>query len=61
MTGAENYTLAAGLFSLQAGEISGSWPIFAAGAMVTSLPILIIFFIIQRHMLSGLTVGGVKG
>lgn len=61
MTGAENYTLAAGLFSLQAGEISGSWPIFAAGAMVTSLPILIIFFIIQRNMLSGLTIGGVKG
>ena len=61
MTGSQNYTLAAGLFSLQAGEISGSWPLFAAASIVTSLPILIIFFIIQRHMLSGLTVGGVKG
>lgn len=27
MTGAENYTLAAGLYSLQATEMSGSWPI----------------------------------
>ena len=25
MTGAENYTLAAGLYSLQATEMSGSW------------------------------------
>lgn len=61
MTGAENYTLAAGLFSLQAGEISGSWPIFAAAALLTSLPILIVFLFIQKYMISGLTVGGVKG
>lgn len=27
MTGAENYTLAAGLYSLQATEMSGSWPV----------------------------------
>ena len=61
MTGAENYTLAAGLYSLQATEISGSWPIFAAASLVVSAPILIIFFAVQRHMTSGLTAGGVKG
>lgn len=61
MTGAENYTLAAGLYSLQATEISGSWPIFAAASLVVSLPILIVFFSIQKHMTSGLTAGGVKG
>lgn len=61
MTGAENYTLAAGLFSLQAGEISGSWPIFTAAALLTSLPVLIVFLFIQKYMVSGLTVGGVKG
>lgn len=61
MTGSQNYTLATGLYSLQATEISGSWPIFAAASMVVSLPILIIFFAIQKYMTSGLTAGGVKG
>lgn len=61
MTGAENYTLAAGLYSLQASEITESWPVFAAASIVVSLPILIIFFSVQKHMTSGLTAGGVKG
>jgi len=61
MTGARNYTLAVGLFSLQATEMSGSWPVFAAASIIVSLPILIIFFAIQRYMVSGLTAGGVKG
>lgn len=60
MTGSNQYTLAAGLFGLQAGEMSGSWPIFSAAALLTSLPVLIIFLIVQKHMVSGLTVGGVK-
>lgn len=61
MTGAENYTLAAGLYSLQAGEMSGSWPIFAAASLIISLPVLIIFLLVQKNMVSGLTAGGVKG
>jgi arabinogalactan oligomer/maltooligosaccharide transport system permease protein len=61
MTGAQNYTLAGGLYSLQATEMSGNWPIFSAASLLISLPILIIFFKFQRHMVSGLTVGGVKG
>ncbi|MCL2670917.1 MAG: ABC transporter permease subunit [Clostridiales bacterium] len=61
LTGAQNYTLAAGLYSLQATEMRGSWPLFAAAAILVSLPILIIFFLTQKHMRSGLTAGGVKG
>jgi len=61
MTGEANYTLAAGLYSLQATEMSGSWPVFAAASIMVSVPVLIIFFATQRHMVSGLTVGGVKG
>lgn len=61
MTGAENYTLAAGLYSLQATETSGNWPIFAAASLVVSLPVLVIFLLVQKHMVSGLTVGGMKG
>ncbi|MDF2843104.1 MAG: putative sugar transporter, permease protein [Herbinix sp.] len=61
MTGTENYTLAGGLYSLQATEMSGNWPIFSAASLLISLPILIIFFKFQKYMVSGLTVGGVKG
>jgi arabinogalactan oligomer/maltooligosaccharide transport system permease protein len=61
MTGAENYTLATGLYSLQATEMSGNWPIFSAASILISLPILFVFFKFQKHMVSGLTVGGVKG
>ena len=42
-------------------KMSGSWPVFAAASLVVSLPILIVFFAVQRHMTSGLTAGGVKG
>ena len=61
MTGEQNYTLAAGLYALQATEMSGSWPVFAAAAITVSVPVLIIFFMCQKHMTSGLTAGGVKG
>lgn len=61
LTGSQNTTLASGLYSLQATEKSGSWPVFAAASIVISIPVLIIFFMTQKYMTSGLTSGGVKG
>ena len=61
MTGESKYTLAAGLNSLQATEMTGSWPVFAAASITISIPVLIIFFKCQKYMTSGLTAGGVKG
>lgn len=61
LTGEQNYTLAAGLNALQATEMSGSWPVFAAASITVSTPVLVIFFLCQKHMTSGLTSGGVKG
>lgn len=57
----ESYTLAGGLYQLQANDYGRSWPLFSAAAVLVSIPILIIFFCIQKHMASGLTAGGVKG
>ena len=56
-----SYTLAGGLYQLQANDYSRSWSLFSAAAIMVSLPILIIFFCIQKYMVSGLTAGGVKG
>lgn len=61
MTGSDTYTLAAGLYSLQATEMSGSWQVFASASIVVSIPILIVFFALQKNMTTGLTSGGVKG
>ena len=55
------YTLAGGSYQLQANDYSRSWSLFTSAAILVSIPILIVFFVIQRHMVSGLTAGGVKG
>ena len=57
----QSYALAGGLYQLQANDYSRSGPLFSAAAMLVSLPILVIFFCIQKYMVSGLTAGGVKG
>lgn len=57
----QSYALAGGLYQMQANDYSRSWPLFSAAAMLVSLPILVIFFCIQKYMVSGLTAGGVKG
>ncbi len=56
----KQYSLAAGLYSLQGTEYTRNWPVFAAGSLLASAPILVIYFVIQRYMISGLTAGGVK-
>lgn len=61
LIGSSNETLASGLYSLQATEMSGSWPVFSAAAILVSLPVLMLFFLSQKYMTSGLTSGGVKG
>jgi arabinogalactan oligomer/maltooligosaccharide transport system permease protein len=34
---------------------------FAAGAIIVSIPIMALFFALQKHLVGGLTAGGVKG
>ena len=56
-----SYSLAGGLYQLQSNDYSRSWPLFTAASILASLPLLLIFFKIQKYMVSGLTAGGVKG
>lgn len=55
------YSLAGGLYQLQSNDYSRSWPMFSAASILTSIPLVFIFFNIQKYMVSGLTAGGVKG
>jgi len=49
-------------FGLQAlrGQWSISWNLISAGSIVAALPSVIVFFVLQRHFVQGLTFGGVK-
>lgn len=61
MLNESSYTLAGGLYQLQASDYNRSWPLFTAASVLVSVPILVIFFCVQKYMVSGLTAGGVKG
>jgi arabinogalactan oligomer/maltooligosaccharide transport system permease protein len=54
------FTLAMALRSMQ-GQFATPWSDFAAMSILMSIPIVILFFALQRYLVSGLTVGGVKG
>ena len=43
------------------GEYDAAWGHFAAGAIVVSVPVMGIFYAVQKHLVGGLTAGGVKG
>lgn len=43
------------------GEYKQEWEKFAAGSLVVSVPVMALFYVAQRHLVAGLTSGGVKG
>jgi len=43
------------------GEYDAAWGKFAAGAILVSVPVMLLFYALQRHIVGGLTSGGVKG
>lgn len=43
------------------GEHNAQWENFAAGAIIVSLPVMALFYWVQRSLVAGLAAGGVKG
>ena len=55
------FTLPVGLYSLISDPVRGSWTLFAAGSLLISIPVAIVFLFLQKQFVSGLTSGGTKG
>ena len=60
MTEETQYTLPV-LLQSSVGQYSADWGLFAAGAIVTSLPVMALFYVLQRSLVGGMTAGSVKG
>lgn len=56
-----NFTLAVGLSRFIQDQYGQRWGPFAAGALMGGIPVIAIFFWLQRYLVSGLTRGAVKG
>ena len=61
LTKREMQTAMVGLQLYTAGQYTQNSGVFAAGALIAALPIMIIYLILQDQIVGGLTQGSVKG
>jgi ABC-type maltose transport system permease subunit len=57
----EKFTLMVGLQVFAGAQFNQRWGVFAAGALLGALPIMIIYLALQDQIVGGLTTGAVKG
>lgn len=58
-TSASTQPVTAGLYSLN-GQWIAAWHLVSAGSIVAAMPPVLMFFLMQRHFIAGLTLGAVK-
>ena len=54
------FTLPLGLKLFQS-SLTTQWGLYAAGSLLVSIPVVLIFLLLSRYLISGLTLGSVKG
>lgn len=57
----QNYTLGVGMYDMISGQFAKNWGEFAAAALLSAVPLAIIFAFAQKYLASGLVAGSVKG
>jgi len=60
LTDDRSYTLPV-LLQSNVGDYSANWGLFSAGAILTSVPVMVLFYVLQKYLIGGLTAGSVKG
>lgn len=57
----DKQTLVVGLTKLVSNPRYADWSGFAAGAVMAAIPVVIVFLLLQRYIVGGLTAGATKG
>ncbi len=60
LTGNDSYTLPVALAILSSEHVQDA-ELMMAGSLVTMLPVLVLFVVLQRQLIGGIMMGGVKG
>jgi raffinose/stachyose/melibiose transport system permease protein len=60
LTNKDYYPITRGMIVFQ-GVYGSDWPTLAAAVLIMTLPMLAVFLVLQRYIVSGLTAGAVKG
>lgn len=60
ITNAAKITLPIGLTNMM-GQFTTDWGIYSAAALITAVPVMIIFVALSKYLVGGLTLGSVKG
>ncbi|WP_165962797.1 carbohydrate ABC transporter permease [Occultella glacieicola] len=60
LTDSDNFTLALGLATFQS-TYTAQWGLLMAASLVVILPIVLLFFVLQRYFVEGVTLTGIKG
>ena len=53
-------TITVGLLNFQ-GQYGTNWPLLTAAIVMILVPLIVIFVVLQKYFVAGLTAGGVKG
>lgn len=56
----ENWTLAVGMFQWVSDQTNRNWGLFTAGAVISAIPVVMLFLFLQKYIVGGLTAGSVK-
>lgn len=61
LTSREKWTVAVGMYDLVSSYQNSNFTMFAAGAVLIAVPITMLFILLQRFLVQGLTAGASKG
>ncbi|OQO89436.1 sugar ABC transporter permease [Saccharomonospora piscinae] len=59
MQSQDHYTLPVGMATF-VSDFKAEWGLLTAGSVLVMVPSAVVFFLVQRHLVAGLTAGGVK-
>ena len=56
----QNWTLAVGMYQWVSNQTDANWGLFTAGAVISAIPVIVLFLFLQKYIVGGLTAGSVK-